>query len=238
MTLQAERNVVTFPFRNVVPKRPGGQMSTTISQTVYRSTLPAPPIEPSVAATALRHAAGDPTALAVVDGASGEGLTRAELAARSAALGAGLRADRALEPAVDRRRVGARALERAAARGDRLRTPRADGVRGDAFYRRRRRSVGGRRRGRGSDANRRASADAGERPRPGISRRAGRTRPLAGRPRGPRSGFSRRGGRTRPLGRRPLRRARPRPARPRGAALLERNRRPAKGDPPHPWQHR
>src|SRR5919197_1148119 len=92
MTLQAERNVVTFLFRNVVPKLPGGQMSTTITQTVYRSALPAPPIEPSITATALRHAAGDPSALAVVDGASGERLTRAELAARSAALAAGLRA--------------------------------------------------------------------------------------------------------------------------------------------------
>jgi acyl-CoA synthetase (AMP-forming)/AMP-acid ligase II len=67
-------------------------MSTTIPATVYRSALPAPPIEPSVAVAALRHAAADPSALAVADGATGERLTRGELAARSAALAAGLRA--------------------------------------------------------------------------------------------------------------------------------------------------
>lgn len=41
---------------------------------------------------ALRHAAADPDARAVVDGATGETLTRGELAARSAALAAGLHA--------------------------------------------------------------------------------------------------------------------------------------------------
>jgi acyl-CoA synthetase (AMP-forming)/AMP-acid ligase II len=65
-------------------------MATTVAH-VYRSIEPAPPVEPSVAAAALRHAADDPAALAVVDGATGEQLTRGELAARSAALAAGLR---------------------------------------------------------------------------------------------------------------------------------------------------
>jgi acyl-CoA synthetase (AMP-forming)/AMP-acid ligase II len=64
---------------------------TTISAPIHRSPLPAPAIEPSVAAAALRHAAADPAALAVVDGATGETLTRGELAARSAALAARLR---------------------------------------------------------------------------------------------------------------------------------------------------
>jgi acyl-CoA synthetase (AMP-forming)/AMP-acid ligase II len=64
---------------------------STITAPVHRSTLPAPPIEPSVAAAAVRHAAADPAALAIVDGATGETLTRGELAARSAALAARLR---------------------------------------------------------------------------------------------------------------------------------------------------
>jgi acyl-CoA synthetase (AMP-forming)/AMP-acid ligase II len=64
---------------------------TTISAPIHRSPLPAPPIEPSVAAAALRHAAADPAALAIADGATGQTLTRGELAARSAALAAGLR---------------------------------------------------------------------------------------------------------------------------------------------------
>ncbi len=59
---------------------------------VHRSPLPAPAGEPAVATAFLRHAAADPGALAVVDGATGETLTRGELAARSAALAAGLRA--------------------------------------------------------------------------------------------------------------------------------------------------
>jgi acyl-CoA synthetase (AMP-forming)/AMP-acid ligase II len=63
---------------------------TTTAAHVYRSTAPAPPVEPSVAAAALRHAAADPAALAVADGATGEQLTRGALAARSAALAAGL----------------------------------------------------------------------------------------------------------------------------------------------------
>jgi acyl-CoA synthetase (AMP-forming)/AMP-acid ligase II len=66
-------------------------MSTTTSP-IYRSTLAAPPVEPAVATMALRHAAADPSALAVVDGATGESLTRGELAQRSAALAAALRA--------------------------------------------------------------------------------------------------------------------------------------------------
>jgi acyl-CoA synthetase (AMP-forming)/AMP-acid ligase II len=65
---------------------------STISAQIHRSPLPAPPIEPSVAEAALRHAAVDPAAVAVVDGATRESLTRGELAARSAALAAALRA--------------------------------------------------------------------------------------------------------------------------------------------------
>lgn len=67
-------------------------MTTTAAPHVYRSAAPAPPVEPAVATVALRHAAADPAALAVVDGATGERLTRGALAARSAALAAGLRA--------------------------------------------------------------------------------------------------------------------------------------------------
>ena len=70
---------------------------TTISAPIHRSPLPAPPVEPSVAVAALRHAAADPAALAIVDGATGETLTRGELAARSAALAAGLR-ERGVRP--------------------------------------------------------------------------------------------------------------------------------------------
>jgi acyl-CoA synthetase (AMP-forming)/AMP-acid ligase II len=66
-------------------------MSTTTSP-IYRSTLAAPPVEPAVATIALRHAAADPSAVAIVDSATGESLTRGELAQRSAALAAGLRA--------------------------------------------------------------------------------------------------------------------------------------------------
>jgi acyl-CoA synthetase (AMP-forming)/AMP-acid ligase II len=65
-------------------------MTTTVA-TIYRSAAPGPPVEPSVATAALRHAAARPSALAVADGATGEQLTRAELAARSAALATGLR---------------------------------------------------------------------------------------------------------------------------------------------------
>src|SRR4051794_25554867 len=65
---------------------------TNDTSPIYRCPLAAPAIEPSVATAALRHAAADPAAVAVVDGATGETLTRGELAARSAALAAGLRA--------------------------------------------------------------------------------------------------------------------------------------------------
>ena len=65
---------------------------STITSPVHRSPLPAPAGEPAVATAFLRHAAADPAAVAVVDGATGETLTRGELAARSAALAAGLRA--------------------------------------------------------------------------------------------------------------------------------------------------
>jgi acyl-CoA synthetase (AMP-forming)/AMP-acid ligase II len=65
---------------------------TTIASPIHRSALPRPPVEPSIVIAALRHAAADPGAVAVVDGATGETLTRGEVAARSAALAAGLRA--------------------------------------------------------------------------------------------------------------------------------------------------
>src|SRR4051812_19613659 len=64
---------------------------STITSPVHRSPLPAPAVEPAVATAFLRHAAADPSAVAVIDGATGETLTRGELAARSAALAAGLR---------------------------------------------------------------------------------------------------------------------------------------------------
>ena len=64
----------------------------TITSPVHRSPLPAPAGEPAVATAFLRHAAADPGAPAVIDGATGERLTRGEVAARSAALAAGLRA--------------------------------------------------------------------------------------------------------------------------------------------------
>jgi acyl-CoA synthetase (AMP-forming)/AMP-acid ligase II len=65
---------------------------TTTASPIHRSPRPAPPIGPALAVAALRHAAADPDARAVVDGATGETLTRGELAARSAALAAGLHA--------------------------------------------------------------------------------------------------------------------------------------------------
>jgi acyl-CoA synthetase (AMP-forming)/AMP-acid ligase II len=65
---------------------------TTITAPIHRSPLPAPPVGPPVATAFLRHAAADPGAIAVIDGATGETLTRGELAARSAALAVGLRA--------------------------------------------------------------------------------------------------------------------------------------------------
>jgi acyl-CoA synthetase (AMP-forming)/AMP-acid ligase II len=65
---------------------------TTITPKIHRSALPAPPIEPSVAVAALRHAAADPSAPCVIDVVTGERLTRAEVAGRSAAVAAGLRA--------------------------------------------------------------------------------------------------------------------------------------------------
>ena len=57
---------------------------------IYRSSLPPPPAGPSPVTLALRHAVADPGRPALVDGASGLRLSRAELAERSAALAAGL----------------------------------------------------------------------------------------------------------------------------------------------------
>jgi acyl-CoA synthetase (AMP-forming)/AMP-acid ligase II len=59
--------------------------------TIHRGPKALGPLE-TVPLLALRRAAEDPTAVAVVDGATGETLTRGELAARSAGLAAGLRA--------------------------------------------------------------------------------------------------------------------------------------------------
>jgi acyl-CoA synthetase (AMP-forming)/AMP-acid ligase II len=57
---------------------------------IFRSTLASPPPGPSPVLQALRHAAAEPDRPAVVDGATGTRLSRAELAERSAALAAGL----------------------------------------------------------------------------------------------------------------------------------------------------
>ncbi len=65
---------------------------TTATSPIRRSALAAPALEPAVVVAALRRAAADPSAVALVDGATGASLTRGELAARSAALAAGLRA--------------------------------------------------------------------------------------------------------------------------------------------------
>src|SRR5689334_21852810 len=86
-----ERRYVTAietAFRNVR----GGSRMSTIALPIHRSPLPAPAGGAAVATAFLRHAAADPAAVVVVDGATGETLTRGELAARSAALAAGLRA--------------------------------------------------------------------------------------------------------------------------------------------------
>ena len=57
---------------------------------ILRSSLPPPPPGPSPVIQALRHAVADPDRPAVVDGATGTRVSRAELAERSAALAAGL----------------------------------------------------------------------------------------------------------------------------------------------------
>jgi acyl-CoA synthetase (AMP-forming)/AMP-acid ligase II len=69
-----------------------GDRGPLAASRIYRSPLAAPAIEPSIATAALRHAATDPSAIAIVDGATGETITRGGLAERSAALAAGLRA--------------------------------------------------------------------------------------------------------------------------------------------------
>jgi acyl-CoA synthetase (AMP-forming)/AMP-acid ligase II len=63
---------------------------TRLAPTIHRGPEALGPLE-TVPALALRRAVEGPTALAVIDGATGETLTRGELAARSAALAAGLR---------------------------------------------------------------------------------------------------------------------------------------------------
>jgi acyl-CoA synthetase (AMP-forming)/AMP-acid ligase II len=59
---------------------------------VFRSPAPPPPVEPSLVSEALRHAVADPDRPAVVDGATGERVTRGQLAERSAAVAAALAA--------------------------------------------------------------------------------------------------------------------------------------------------
>jgi acyl-CoA synthetase (AMP-forming)/AMP-acid ligase II len=69
-------------------------VTRTTTTRILRSPLPAPRGVPPVVA-ALRHATSDPGRLAVADGATGERFSRGEVAARSAALAAGL-ADRGI----------------------------------------------------------------------------------------------------------------------------------------------
>jgi acyl-CoA synthetase (AMP-forming)/AMP-acid ligase II len=67
----------------------GGVAQVTETR-IFRSPLPPPPTGPPPVVAALRHAASDPGRPAVVDAATGERLSRAGLAERSAALAAGL----------------------------------------------------------------------------------------------------------------------------------------------------
>ncbi|MQA72747.1 MAG: AMP-binding protein [Solirubrobacterales bacterium] len=62
----------------------------TDSPRPIRSSLPAPPPQPSLVAQALRNAAADVGWPAVVDGVTGERLSRGDLAERSASLATGL----------------------------------------------------------------------------------------------------------------------------------------------------
>jgi acyl-CoA synthetase (AMP-forming)/AMP-acid ligase II len=62
----------------------------TATARTFRGALPAPPLEPPPVIEALRHAAADPDGAAIVDGLTGERLSRGELAERSAGLAAGL----------------------------------------------------------------------------------------------------------------------------------------------------
>jgi acyl-CoA synthetase (AMP-forming)/AMP-acid ligase II len=64
---------------------------TRLAPTIHRNPHALGPLE-TVPSRALRHAGREPTAVAVVDGTTGDTLTRGELAARSAALATGLRA--------------------------------------------------------------------------------------------------------------------------------------------------
>jgi acyl-CoA synthetase (AMP-forming)/AMP-acid ligase II len=64
---------------------------TRLAPIIHRSPQALGPVD-TVPAVALRRAADEPTAVAIVDGTTGATLTRGELAARSAALAAGLRA--------------------------------------------------------------------------------------------------------------------------------------------------
>jgi acyl-CoA synthetase (AMP-forming)/AMP-acid ligase II len=64
---------------------------TRLAPIIHRSPQTLGPVE-TLPAVALRRAADEPTAVAIVDGTTGATLTRGELAARSAALAAGLRA--------------------------------------------------------------------------------------------------------------------------------------------------
>jgi acyl-CoA synthetase (AMP-forming)/AMP-acid ligase II len=84
----AQRRYVTL-YRNFSAVDVGGAAQVTEPE-IYRSPLPAPATGPPPVVAALRHAAADPDRPAVVDGATGQRLSRAELADRSAAMAAGL----------------------------------------------------------------------------------------------------------------------------------------------------
>jgi acyl-CoA synthetase (AMP-forming)/AMP-acid ligase II len=65
---------------------------TTENGSIFRSSAPAPPPEPSLVVHVLRHAAADPGRVAIVDGVTGERLSRGDLVERSAAFACGLEA--------------------------------------------------------------------------------------------------------------------------------------------------
>ena len=103
---------------------------TRLAPTIHRGPEALGPLE-TVPALALRRAVEDPTALAVIDGATGETLTRGELAARSAALAAGLRVRGVGAgdlPAQPRLVAGDGARRVARRRGDRPAQPTVDGA--------------------------------------------------------------------------------------------------------------
>lgn len=63
----------------------------TDGQSIYRGSLPAPPVDAPPVVAALRHAVAEPGRPAIVDDATGESFSRAELVRLSAELATGLR---------------------------------------------------------------------------------------------------------------------------------------------------